>query len=94
MIHGSRASPARNSISVMRLAASAASGFGKVLGSFGARTADERRHLALAVALEEAREGARAGQPAHQRAVAGALAAPRRHEGAHVGGRQFGELLE
>ena len=68
----------------MRLAAATASGFGSVLAIFGARTADERADPALALAFEEARERARAGERAHQRAAADAVGAPRRHEGAHV----------
>jgi len=39
MIHGSRSSPSRKSVSAIFLAAEMASGFGSVLGSFGVRTA-------------------------------------------------------
>ena len=44
--------------------------------------------------FEEAREGAHAGERAHQRAALDALGAPRRHEGAHVLRRQLGERAQ
>src|SRR5581483_3683606 len=54
------------------------------LGDLRCAHGGERADLALAVAFEEAREGARAGQAPHQRTAADAGAAPRRHEGADV----------
>ena len=54
----------------------------------------KRADPALAVALEKAREGARAGERSHQRAAADAVGAPRRHEGAHIGRRQRGKLFQ
>src|SRR5450631_4003967 len=47
MIHGARASPARKSVSEIRLAAAIASGFGNVLPTLGARTADSAPTLPL-----------------------------------------------
>ena len=78
----------------MRCADAIASGFGKVFGTFGARTAASAPTLPLPLRLEEARERAHAGQRPHQRAAAGAVGAPRRHEGADVLRRQFGELAQ
>ena len=54
----------------------------------------ERADLALAVAFQKARERAHARERPHQRAAADAVAAPRRHEGAHVLRRELGEFGE
>ena len=62
------------------------------LGNLRRAHRGERADLALAVAFEEARERAHAGQRAHQRAAADARRAPRRHEGAHVLRGELGEL--
>ncbi len=59
-----------DSVSAMRLAAAIASGFGSVLADLGRAHGGERADLALAVALQEARERAGAGQHPHQRAAA------------------------
>src|SRR5262249_24313201 len=58
--------------------------------SFGRAHCSERGNLALPLALEETRERTYSGKRTHQRATAGSLAAPGRHEGAHIGRRKFG----
>ena len=78
----------------MRLAASIASGRGKVLPIFGARTAASAPTLPLPLRSRNRREGAEAGERPHQRAAADAGCAPRRHEGAHVGGRELGKVRQ
>ena len=50
--------------------------------------------LAFAFALQESTERTQARQRAHQRASADIIGAAGRHEGAHVGGLDGGELLE
>jgi hypothetical protein len=52
-------------------------GFGKVFGIFRRAHGGQRADLALAVALEKARERARSGKRAHQRARADPVAATR-----------------
>ena len=64
------------------------------LGDLRPAHGGKRADAAFAVAFEKAGEGARAGKCAHQRAAADVLSAPRRHEGAHVGRRERGELFE
>src|ERR1043165_2140629 len=93
--HGSRSSPARKSVSVNCFAASIPIGFGKVFGTFGARTAASAPTLPLPL---RSRKRANDRAPARERISAArgrgggggggggadAASAPRRHEGAHV----------
>ena len=58
----------------MRLAAATGSGRGKVLAIFGARTAASAPTLPLPLRSRKRREGAHAGERAHQRAAADAVA--------------------
>src|SRR5437763_10576871 len=64
MIHGARSSPARNSVSVMRLAAATASGLGSVFAIFGVRTAASAPILPLSL---RSRKRAKERTPASMR---------------------------
>ena len=58
------------SASVMRLAAAMCSGFGRVFGTFGARTAASAPTLPLPFRLQKTRERTHPGQRPHQRPAA------------------------
>ena len=78
----------------MLLAAPTASGRGSVLPIFGARTAASAPTLPLPLRSRKRAKRAQAGERAHQRAAADIVGAPRRQEGAHIGRRQRGKLLQ
>ena len=93
MIHGSRSSPARRSVSAIRLAAAIANGFGRVLRQLWAcarRTSAPTLPLPLR-SRKRANERAPASTRISER-LPSAVAAPRRHEGAHIGGRKLGRV--
>ena len=83
-IRGSRSSPARKSVSAMRLAAVIARGFGSVFAIFGVRTGRRGRPPCPCRCAQKARERAHAREHAHQRASADAIGAARGQKGAHV----------
>jgi hypothetical protein len=74
------------------LACGTASGFGKVFGIFGARTALSAPTLPLP--FQKTREAARPGELAHQGATADSLGPARCHESPHVLRGEFRKMLQ
>ena len=70
------------------------SAFGRLFGCFGGRTLVKAVVDGDALALAEAGEGAERRDLPAERARADAVRPAMRHEGAHVGGRQRGNVRE